>query len=206
MKTPWLGLVVLSVVAMASTVLAQVPVLPTIVTGTVTVGGALAPAGRTVTANIENAECGTTTTGSDGTYTLQVGGRPGNPAACDQVGATIRLRVDGTLAPETTTREPATLKTVNLVVGGAPPPITVVSLFVGWNNVQYNGAPRPVGEALGDCLASVNAVFQWSATEQGWRWWLKGAAEGVNTITNLSHGAVIWVLTTSACRWTQAVG
>lgn len=90
------------------------PALPTIVTGTAAIDGRPAPAGTTVTALIASNNCGDKAVQPDGTYVVQVGGRPGNAPACDQLGATIEFAIGNQAATGTTTRELGQLKQVNL--------------------------------------------------------------------------------------------
>ena len=78
-----------------------------------------------------------------------------------------------------------------------------MNLFVGWNQVPYNGATRVVDQALGNCLQSVSAVFLLNPATQSYSWWFKGASVGVNTLTSLSPGQILWVLATASCAWQQ---
>lgn len=205
-KSAFLALAVLAALLLLGRANAQLPALPTIVSGTVTADGVPAPAGKLVVALIDGSECGSTATAAGSSYTLQVGGRPGNPPICDQSGATISFAVDGKPAQETTTRQPGALVTLNLTVTTATPiptPAPAVAFVPGLNVVQYRSAyALPVEQALGNCLGAVDAVFIWDATAQAWNWWIKVAPQsGVNTLTTLNPGAILWVIASAACNW-----
>lgn len=107
----------------------QPPALPTIVTGSVTISGQPAPVGTLVMALMEGNNCGDARVRPDNIYVLQVGGRPGNPAPCDQLGANIQFVVadpaiatgQGLAATGSTVREQGALKQgVNLAAAGQP--------------------------------------------------------------------------------------
>lgn len=134
-----IGLAALVALALVAVAQAQAPpALPTIVTGTVTINGVAAPSGTPLAAFLDSTECGTTTTGAGGSYTVQVGGRVGNPAICDQANGIIRFAVaiGGQVLPaaQTGTRVQGALQTINLTItttqptpsptppGGTPPP------------------------------------------------------------------------------------
>lgn len=126
LKKMWKGGVValgaLLAISLAAVAQAQAPpALPTIVTGSVTIDGAPAPAGAAVVAWIGGENCGSATTAAGGTYTVQVGGRPGNAAACDQANASISFTVNGKEATGAATRIQGALQTVNLVASTATP-------------------------------------------------------------------------------------
>ena len=117
--------VLLESMALLASVQAQAPQLPHLFYGTLTIGGAPAPIGTVVVANVGGVQKGSLVTTESGLY--------GGPSALQNKlavqggitpGSTIEFFVDGVLANETASFESGAVTQLNLTVAGPPPEAT----------------------------------------------------------------------------------
>jgi hypothetical protein len=86
----------------------------------------------------------------------------------------------------------------------SPPPTPgpqQTNLMLGWNNVCYLGATRPIEEALADIGEGVLAVYRLRAG-QGYDRWLPGRPDA-STIVTLDSYEPLFILMANSAPWTQ---